>query len=45
MDWSQYEAILAMRGESAAVRVSYLEGVLELMNQVDAFVPEPIPRS
>jgi Uma2 family endonuclease len=32
VDWSQYEAILAMRGESAAVRVSYLEGVLELMS-------------
>jgi Uma2 family endonuclease len=32
VDWSQYEAVLAMRGESAAVRVSYLEGVLELMS-------------
>ena len=32
VDWSQYEAVLAMRGESAAVRIAYLEGVLELMS-------------
>jgi Uma2 family endonuclease len=30
--WSQYEAVLAMRGESSAVRIAYLEGVLELMS-------------
>ena len=23
VDWSQYEAVLAMRGESAAVRIAY----------------------
>jgi Uma2 family endonuclease len=29
--WSQYEALLALRGESATPRISYLEGELELM--------------
>jgi Uma2 family endonuclease len=29
--WRDYEAALAMRGESAAVRIAYLEGVLEIM--------------
>jgi Uma2 family endonuclease len=30
--WDEYEAVLAMRGESAGVRISYLEGTLELMS-------------
>jgi Uma2 family endonuclease len=30
--WEEYEAILAMRGESAVPRITYLEGVLELMS-------------
>lgn len=30
--WRDYEAALAMRGESSAVRISYLEGVLEFMS-------------
>lgn len=30
--WKDYEAVLAMRGESSAVRVTYLEGSLELMS-------------
>jgi Uma2 family endonuclease len=29
--WKDYEAILAMRGESAGVRITYLDGELELM--------------
>jgi len=29
--WRDYEAALAMRGESSAVRIAYLEGMLELM--------------
>jgi Uma2 family endonuclease len=29
--WSDFEAVLAMRGESSGVRISYLDGVLELM--------------
>jgi len=29
--WDDYEAALTMRGESSAVRIAYLEGVLELM--------------
>ena len=31
-NWSDYEAALKMRGESSAVRISYLEGVLEFMS-------------
>lgn len=31
VSWADYEALLAMRGESAAIRVTYLEGELELM--------------
>jgi len=30
--WEQYEALLAMRGDSAGVRVAFLEGELELMS-------------
>ena len=30
--WQGYEALLAMRGESSATRVTYLEGELELMS-------------
>jgi Uma2 family endonuclease len=30
--WSDYEAALAMRGESSAVRIAYLEGVLEFIS-------------
>jgi len=29
--WQDYEALLAMRGESSAIRVTYLNGELELM--------------
>jgi Uma2 family endonuclease len=29
--WDEYEAFLAMRGESSALRVTYLEGELEIM--------------
>jgi Uma2 family endonuclease len=32
VSWEEYEAILAVRGESSAVRLAYLEGVLELMS-------------
>src|ERR1051325_8246246 len=32
VDWSGYEAMLAMRGESSGVRIAYLKGVLELMS-------------
>ena len=32
VSWNDYEAVLAMRGESSAVRIAYLEGVLELMS-------------
>ncbi len=31
MSWQVYEALLAWRGESSAIRMTYLEGVLELM--------------
>ena len=31
VSWSEYEALLAMRGESSGTRVTYLEGELELM--------------
>lgn len=31
ISWADYEALLAMRGESAGVRVTYLQGELELM--------------
>ena len=30
--WQDYEALLAMRGESSATRITYLEGELELMS-------------
>src|SRR5262245_45932101 len=30
--WPHYEAILALRGDVAGPRMSYLEGVLELMS-------------
>lgn len=30
--WEQYEAVLAIRGESSGVRIAYLEGELELMS-------------
>src|SRR5687767_341084 len=30
--WAQYEAVLAMRGESSSVRIAFLEGELELMS-------------
>jgi Uma2 family endonuclease len=30
--WEQYESVLAMRGDGAGVRVSFLEGELELMS-------------
>ena len=30
--WHDYEALLAMRGESSATRVTYLEGELELLS-------------
>jgi Uma2 family endonuclease len=30
--WLEYEALLAMRGDSAVPRITYLEGVLELMS-------------
>src|SRR5262245_52321511 len=32
VSWSEYESVLAMRGESSAVRIAYLEGELELMS-------------
>lgn len=32
VSWSQYEALLAIRGESSGVRMTYLEGELELMS-------------
>lgn len=31
ISWADYEAMLAMRGDSSGVRVTYLEGELELM--------------
>src|SRR5690606_12875426 len=31
VSWPQYEALLAMRGESSAVRITYLRGEVELM--------------
>ena len=31
IDWWQYESFLAIRGERAGVRVTYLEGQLEIM--------------
>ena len=30
--WDEYETVLAIRGESSAVRIAYLEGALELMS-------------
>jgi Uma2 family endonuclease len=30
--WAQYEALLALRGEGAGVRMTYLQGALELMS-------------
>ncbi|MEO8379700.1 MAG: Uma2 family endonuclease [Acidobacteriota bacterium] len=32
IDWWQYEAFLAIRGDRAGVRVTYLEGALEIMS-------------
>jgi len=32
IDWWQYETILAIRGDRAGVRVTYLEGQLEIMS-------------
>jgi Uma2 family endonuclease len=32
MSWQAYEAILAWRGESSGIRITYLEGELELMS-------------
>jgi Uma2 family endonuclease len=32
VSWDDFESLLAIRGESAAVRVTYLEGELELMS-------------
>jgi Uma2 family endonuclease len=32
IDWWQFETFLAIRGDSAGVRVSYLEGELEIMS-------------
>jgi Uma2 family endonuclease len=32
VSWSEYEAVLAMRGDSSVPRITYLEGVLELMS-------------
>ncbi|HUP59464.1 MAG TPA: Uma2 family endonuclease [Thermoanaerobaculia bacterium] len=32
IDWWQFEAFLAIRGDSAGVRVTYLEGELEIMS-------------
>lgn len=32
ISWEQYEAFLAMRGESTALRVTYLDGELEIMS-------------
>ena len=31
VSWSDYEALLAIRGENAGVRIAYVEGTLELM--------------
>jgi Uma2 family endonuclease len=31
-DWDDYERLLAMRGESAVPRITYLEGLIELMS-------------
>ena len=33
IDWWQFEAFLAIRGDRAGVRVTYLEGELEIMSQ------------
>src|SRR5690349_14630739 len=32
IDWEQYAALLAMRGESSVPRITYLRGVVELMS-------------
>jgi len=32
LSWEDYEALLAMRGESSGVRITYLEGEVELMS-------------
>jgi Uma2 family endonuclease len=32
LTWDDYEALLAMRGESSAVRITYLEGEVELIS-------------
>jgi hypothetical protein len=31
--WADYETLLAMRGDQGGVRVTYLEGEIELMNR------------
>ena len=31
-DWDDYERLLTMRGESAVPRITYLEGLIELMS-------------
>ena len=31
ISWADYEALLAMRGDDGGVRLTYLEGELELM--------------
>ncbi len=31
-NWDDYERLLTMRGESAAVRITYIEGEIELMS-------------
>jgi hypothetical protein len=31
LSWSDYEALLDIRGEKAGVRIAYLEGTLDLM--------------
>ena len=32
VSWSQYETLLAIRGDNAGVRLTYLSGELELMS-------------
>lgn len=46
LDWWQFEAMLAVRGDAAGVRVTYLEGTLELMSpsHTHEFVKKMIAR-
>jgi Uma2 family endonuclease len=46
LDWWQYEAMLAIRGDSAGVRMAYLEGDLEIMSpgRIHEFVKTAIAR-